>query len=115
MRVLITGSRNFKDRDAMVAALEGYDDDTVIVHGGARGADRLAHDVAFAMGYSIALFSADWNKHGKAAGPLRNQAMVDAGADVCLAFPLPGSKGTWDCVKRALRADIPVDVIKKED
>jgi hypothetical protein len=42
-----------------------------------------------------------------AAGPYRNQEMVDAGAAVCLAFILPGSRGTIDCVKRARAAGIP--------
>lgn len=42
------------------------------------------------------------------AGLVRNQLMVDLGADICLAFPLPGSRGTWDCMGRAEAAGIKV-------
>ena len=93
----------------MVAALEGFDDDTVVVHGGAAGADRLAGDVVAGMGYAVEVFKADWEGNGRRAGPIRNQWMVNAGADVCLAFPLAGSVGTWDCVRRARAAGIPVE------
>jgi hypothetical protein len=34
--------------------------------------------------------------------------MVDLGADLCLAFPMPRSRGTWDCVRRAKKAGIVV-------
>lgn len=51
---------------------------------------------------------AQWKTMGSAAGPLRNQEMVDAGADICLAFPLGESPGTRDCMRRARKAGIPV-------
>lgn len=51
---------------------------------------------------------ADWTKYGKAAGPLRNQEMVDAGADAVFAFPTPASNGTLDCMARAWVRGIPV-------
>lgn len=53
-------------------------------------------------------FPANWEALGKRAGPYRNQAMVDSGGDVCLAFPLMESRGTWDCVRRAKEVGIPV-------
>ena len=114
MRVLITGSRHWSDWGAIAAELEGFDDDTVIVTGGARGADRMAQDVAYEMGYSVAIYQAEWDKYGRQAGPGRNQRMVDAGADLCLAFPLAGSMGTWDCVRRARAAGIPVKVVEMD-
>jgi hypothetical protein len=109
MRVIITGARNWTNYAAIVTALGGYDDDTVIVAGGAHGADTLAHRVAVRMGFAVEIFKADWDKYGKRAGPDRNQRMVNAGADVCLAFPLEDSVGTWDCVRRATEAGIPVE------
>ena len=56
---------------------------------------------------------ADWSTHGRAAGPIRNQQMVDRGADICLAFPTSSSIGTWDCVRRAKAAGIPVEIHKQ--
>lgn len=50
---------------------------------------------------------ADWNAHGSAAGPIRNTEMVQAGADLCLAFPDARSRGTIDCMKKAIAAGIP--------
>jgi YspA, cpYpsA-related SLOG family len=56
-------------------------------------------------------FHADWDKYGKAAGPIRNQEMVNGGADLCLAFLHPESRGTLDCMGRAEVAQIPVQVV----
>jgi hypothetical protein len=77
-----------------------------LVHGAARGVDTLATDNAEAWGMTIEAHRADWRKHGRAAGPRRNQEMIDAGADLLIAFP--GGKGTEDCVARAEAAGIPV-------
>lgn len=51
------------------------------------------------------VYTADWTKHGKAAGPIRNRAML-TGADLLVAFP--GYKGTADCVRQAHEMGIPV-------
>lgn len=118
-RILITGSRDWTDGNAVTTALRdvwvelGSDPDAIIVHGGASGADTLAWKAAAAMGLSVEVHPADWKRHGKKAGPLRNAAMVNAGADVCVAFPLGTSKGTWGCVKLAEAAGIPVRIIRK--
>jgi hypothetical protein len=59
---------------------------------------------------------ADWDRYGKnAAGPIRNSAMVKLGADLCLAFPLAGSSGTWDCAKKAVRAGIRTIIVPLPD
>lgn len=88
---------------------------TQIVHGGARGADRMAGHVAKGLGYPVHVHEADWNAHGKAAGILRNQEMLDRHPDIelVLAFhdDLAHSKGTGDMVRRARAAGIPVNVV----
>lgn len=53
-------------------------------------------------------YPALWDKYGKAAGPIRNGTMCNLGADVCLAFPREGSRGTIDCIQRAKTVGIPV-------
>lgn len=117
-RVLVTGSRDWEDRDLVEAALLAETDPSglpmVLIHGGARGLDRVAADLAGVLGWREVPFpvkKADWRYHGRAAGPLRNQKMVDYGADICLAFPLPKSQGTWDCLRRAKAAGIPTKVL----
>lgn len=59
-------------------------------------------------GWPLRVFRADWDGLGKAAGPLRNQAMVDfcRAGDVCLGFPDAESRGTWDCMRRAHAAGL---------
>jgi len=122
MRILITGSRDWTARDDIFRAIfyAGYaaqatPDQVTVVHGGARGADAIAGEVAAGLGCHIEIYQADWAKYGKAAGPIRNAEMVKLGADVCLAFPLgpqiraDGSKsGTRDCMDKARAAGIPV-------
>ena len=117
LRILITGSRHWADERAIESALLGatYNvpgDRITVVHGGAAGADRLAGKLADEWGMNVEVHPAEWDKHGKAAGPIRNQKMVDLGADVCLAFPLPGGRGTQHCMGAASKAGIPVRVVE---
>jgi hypothetical protein len=92
------------------------DRDTVIVHGGADGADALADQAALLWGLQRDVYRADWSKHGKAAGPIRNQRMIDEGKpDRVIAFRMPGeSRGTDDMIRRAQVAGIPVEIISPE-
>ena len=111
MRILVTGSREWSNQAAIdyALALAFAGEDTVIVHGDCpTGADRLAKEWAERFGVQQEAHPADGETHGKAAGPKRNQEMVDLGADVCLAFPLGESRGTRDCMRRASEAGIPV-------
>lgn len=117
MRMLITGSRNHDNKDLIVDSIEfylgeSYIEDVTIIEGGARGADRIAREHGLDMGYSIETFNADWKQYGKKAGGIRNQKMVDSGADICLAFPLKNSIGTYDCVRRAKKSGIKTIIIK---
>lgn len=106
-RLLITGSREWTDEVAIHGALLLHGPGEV-VHGAARGADRIAGALADRLGWPVDAHPADWDRYGRAAGTMRNRRMVELGADVCLAFPLPGSRGTWDCVRRARAAGIGV-------
>ena len=75
-----------------------------------RGGDWHAHWHAVSRGWTIESVPADWSSYGKAAGGIRNQQMVNRGADRLVAAPVPGrSKGTYDCMRRAQAAGIPVD------
>ncbi len=119
MRALVTGSRaadSDKHADQIsrslgeILSFPGFPD-LVLVHGACpTGVDAIVEKVCH--GYTER-HPADWYKYGRAAGPIRNQAMVDLGADLCLAFPLLGEKnhGTFDCKDRAERAGIPTTVI----
>lgn len=137
-RVLVTGSRGWTDRQAIFDALKaqslGSLDGITIVNGMCEdGADRFAHEWYLnhcSKWVHEDPHPADWGracdgncyhqpriKNGvhycPMAGHLRNQDMVDSGADVCLAFPIgtkasKKSRGTWDCMGRARKAGILV-------
>jgi len=105
-RILITGSRTWRWYKRMKRVLLDHGPGLVI-HGGARGADLMAARIAVSAGWPAPeAHEAAWTHGG--AGFERNQTMVDAGADICLAFPNGRASGTRDCAMRAQLAGIPV-------
>lgn len=114
MRVLICGDRDWPQEGAFSIGNEiaHLPKDTVIVHGACRGADLIAAAEAIRLGYKTEAFPADWQKYGRAAGPIRNQAMLDSGIDRVIAFhpDISKSRGTKDMVNRARKAGVPVDI-----
>jgi hypothetical protein len=117
VRVLVCGSRDFDDRELMLWFCGTFRNGDVLIEGGARGADRLARQAVEALGFDVRIreFPADWERHGKAAGPIRNQQMLDEGKpDVVVAFvskPLVESRGTADMVRRAKSTGYRVYVV----
>ena len=79
----------------------------VLITGGARGADTLAHNLALG-GFEREVYPADWATHGRAAGVIRNQQMLDTGVDLVVAVaPRTGlTTGTGDMVRRARAAGV---------
>lgn len=114
--VVITGSRNWTDRDAIARVLEGAD--VAILGDCPTGADRIAREICDARGTRYRVHFAEWDMRGRMAGPERNARMVAnakgnavAGHEVTVhAFPLPDSRGTWDCVRKAKAAGLAVEV-----
>ena len=87
---------------------------TTIISGGAQGADTMAAQLAFEYGFRFIEFPANWRKYGKAAGPIRNQQMLDEHPDLVLAFhsDITKSKGTADMIARAKRKGTPTKLVK---
>jgi hypothetical protein len=112
-RYLICGGRDFADdalMDKALAALILHPEDAYIIHGDARGADRMAAAWGKAHGAQVEPYPADWDRYRSAAGPLRNQAMLDVGKpDVVIAFP--GGNGTADMVRRARQRRVVTIVV----
>lgn len=111
MRILVCGGRYFNDKDLLFKTLDALfpatDDiatwlpppDTVIIHGKSKGADMLADQWAVVNWVKIEEYPADWEKYGKAAGPIRNKQMLDEGQpDLVIAFK--GGKGTANMIKQ---------------
>jgi YspA, cpYpsA-related SLOG family len=114
MRVLVCGGRDYFDYENVCKVLDQYYTAvgiSVIIHGGATGADKSAGDYAEDLHIPCYKFPANWNKYGKAAGPIRNKQMLEEGKpDVVIAFP--GGKGTANMIKQAQEAGIRVITIE---
>jgi hypothetical protein len=113
MKILICGGRNMSRSDAFnwlernaidelahASGLFGSMTIEKVIHGGCRGADEGAGDWAKSEDIPVVVCPADWKKHGKAAGPIRNRQMLTVHKpDFVIA--LPGGKGTADMVRFA--------------
>lgn len=105
--VLVCGGRSYSNAATIAAALGSLTPPpAAIITGGAPGADSLAAQWAHAHGIRTITIKAQWEQHGRAAGPIRNQQLVSLRPALVLAFP--GGPGTACLVRLATEAGIPV-------
>lgn len=107
-RFAVTGGRDYTDRAVIADALAVLSVDRLLMVNGdcPTGADAIAKELWEERGGKVELHPADWNKHGKAAGPLRNQQMVDSGLSAVIVFD--GGRGTADMRLRCIAAGIRI-------
>jgi hypothetical protein len=119
MRVLVTGGRKYSDYGAVKRELDALARMAgvlrvvlVVIEGGAKGADALAARWCEDNPSNVRHVQekADWKTHGKRAGPIRNQAMLDK-HQPSLVLAFPGGRGTADMVARARKAGIRIKEI----
>jgi hypothetical protein len=129
----VFGSRDWTDRLAIYRALLVFPAGTTLVHGGngltdpmtgsvRKGADRMAAEVGAALNFNVVAHPADWDRHGPAAGPMRNHQMLvehhaseeRVGFALALGFhdSIETSKGSRDMRERLVRAGVPHWIIK---
>jgi predicted Rossmann-fold nucleotide-binding protein len=111
MRVLVCGGRGYDDYatvERVLGEIHAATPITVIIEGGATGADQLAFRwAAIGNRCGTETHAANWQDHGRAAGPIRNATMLREGRpDLVVAFP--GGRGTADMIKRAKAAGVRV-------
>ncbi len=117
MRVLVCGGRDYADKDEVWRVLDGVaqvrdenslGENIVLIHGACpTGADLWASGWAAANWQTEKRYPANWERDGRAAGPIRNQRMLDEGKpDLVVAFP--GGRGTEDMKRRSRLAGIKV-------
>ena len=63
----------------------------LLLHGGARGADAAIGRAAQQLGWSSAVMPAQWERHGRAAGPIRNRELLEQAIAKAVAHTSPGS------------------------
>lgn len=110
VKALICGGRDFNDGWLFLWTMDEVHANmqiTMVVHGGARGADTMAGEWADRNNIPVRVYEADWKTHGKSAGPIRNRQMLDEeDPDIIIAFP--GGSGTAHMVKISKDAGKPV-------
>jgi hypothetical protein len=116
LRLLICGGRDYDKletvRQALTEATVGHGE-IIVINGACRGADQLGAQCARELGLTVITYPAKRDQYGRAAGPIRNQQMLDEGQpDLALIFhsALEHGRGTKDMWKRLQRAKIPYRV-----
>lgn len=118
MRIIVCGGRQYADVIHVWRTLDQIDQD----YGGVRcvidgasddvtgpyvGADFWGHQWALAHNLPTERFHAEWKTQGRAAGPIRNQRMLNEGRpDMVIAFP--GGNGTRNMIALAEKAGVGV-------
>lgn len=116
-RVIIAGGREFQDYALVKQKCDYYlqnklqTDTVVIVSGHATGADSLGERYASEKGLSVELHPADWQRHGRAAGPIRNEEMASV-ADALIAFWDGQSRGTKNMIDTANAKGLKVAIVR---
>ena len=118
VKVGIVGSRSIADSEYVFSVLDFYlsrlleENEVVIVSGGAIGIDRLGAQWAELRKLKTEIYLPDYKQYGKSATFLRNQQIID-NSDYLIAITT-GSNGTADSIKRAVKKNIPIKIIKYE-
>lgn len=114
--VVVCGSRDWTDAETIRRRLNRLPRNSLVITGGCRGADQLAAALVPGASCRSEVIPADWKQYGKAAGMIRNKAMIDRKPHLVIAFRLEHapSPGTRDTIQRARRRNIPVEVITDE-
>ena len=109
VKVLVCGGRYFGDKEAVfreLDAIRSRHESMVLIQGGASGADGIAREWCQLRKISFITVDADWDRHGRAAGPIRNREMLVLEPDLVLAFK--GGRGTADMVRQAEAAGVKI-------
>jgi len=114
MRVLVTGSCAWKDKEAVYERLSKLSSNTTIIHGCSMGVDTFAGSAAKRLGFKVEEFPPDYEIYGKQASAKRNIAMTEAEPDICIAFWNGKSHGTFHTMYEAIIRNIPVDVVMEK-
>ena len=115
MRLLVCGDRDWKDDRVILAELE-LRKPSAVIHRLDKGASKMAGEAAEYLHISHGGPVVNWHDHGREAGSIANQAMIDDKPDLVLVFHdnLDASKVTKDVIDKARVAGIPVEIICHE-
>ncbi len=114
IKIAIIGSRDYDDFEHVEIIMQElcnkFQDDLVIVSGGARGIDKKAEEVSELLEIDFHCYRAKWKKYGKKAGIIRNEKLINH-SDAVIAFWDGESKGTLNSIKYAQKNEMPILII----
>lgn len=114
-RIVVAGCRNYENYREAKAYIDfciseiRKNNTLIFVSGGCKGADMLGERYAKENGFEIERYKADWEKHGKSAGPKRNMQMAEIG-DYVICFWDGKSKGTLSMINCAKKLKKPLRI-----
>lgn len=128
-RIIVAGGRDFNNKELLTLKLtdwiinlylsRDWSDEAVsieFISGNASGADKLGEEFAKEYLYPLKLFPAEWNKYGKAAGPIRNKQMAEYASEsdkgVLFAFWDGKSRGTKNMIDNATQLGLEIYIVK---
>ena len=116
IKITVGGCRDFTDSEYIFKCLDEYikelrDEEIIIISGHCCGVDAIAEKYADEKGFKTMIFPAQWDKYGRAAGPVRNKQMVEA-SDAVIAFWDGKSLGTKSLIDLAKKSDKNLTVFK---
>jgi len=124
MLYVISGSRDYTDLEEVRTYIRNnIHDQDVVFHGNARGVDRVAGKQAEIQGAQVEIHPALWEEHGKAAGVIRNEEMLDDAIDTARALftEVKGlvwwdgkSRGTSHMIDLMKKHKIPINLFRNE-
>ena len=123
-KIIIAGGRDFDDYDMLKSEMNtylfqdrklspllgGWPDEIEVVSGCAKGADALGERYALRNGYLVTYFPANWDQHGRAAGPIRNREMAEY-AGTCVVFWDGKSHGSKNMIDTARELGLDTHVV----
>ena len=110
MKVIIAGGRDYHNYDTLLEAIkEAQFPIATVVSGGAKGVDALGERYASEMNLQLNVYEADWETHGRAAGPIRNRKMAE-NAEALIALWDGQSRGTKNMIETAQKKGLLVYV-----
>ena len=110
LRCIIAGGRDYHNYDTLLEAIQECQFPiATVVSGGAKGVDALGERYAGEMNLKLNIYNADWERNGRAAGPIRNRKMAE-NADALIAIWNGESKGTKNMIETATKLGLLVYV-----
>ena len=114
-RIVVAGCRDYDNyheaEEYIDSCINGMKSECefLFISGGCHGADALGERYAREHGYKIKRYPAEWEKYGRAAGPMRNRKMAEI-ADFIICFWDGKSRGTKTMIDFATEKGKPLKI-----